>query len=349
MAERKDYYAILGVSPSASAAEINEAYRRRVFGLHPDGWEAYIAKHPELSKNDIEAIRAGSTEALKDLNEAREVLSDPIKRRDYDLSDPAKREEALKEAVDIAFSEDESRYERLEELIATFGLTDDELDAALAQRVEEEKVKKSAPTQGQPAQQQPPPNNFSGAGPATSSGTTTAKPQWLESIGDDTIIAYSRKVPDDSTAKALFECMLLIDGKRVINILPDDVIKLYSTSYCDQVMEKCFERMLVLRPEKVFKAVCPSLIKELAKYPSAFTPGYVFNKMLSSGGIDGAWLAAFAAENEKMNGAPPRRSDYDKCRKLIERAIKENPELSAVRGAGCYGSKAKKNQCGYGS
>ncbi len=65
-----DYYQILGVSADASAEEIKKAYRKRARQLHPD----YAG--PE------------SEEAFKELSVAYDVLSDPQKRRQYDIGGP---------------------------------------------------------------------------------------------------------------------------------------------------------------------------------------------------------------------------------------------------------------------
>ena len=65
----KDYYQILGVSRDASLEEIKRAYRRLALKYHPD-------KNP----GDKEA-----EERFKEINEAYAVLSDPEKRRQYDL------------------------------------------------------------------------------------------------------------------------------------------------------------------------------------------------------------------------------------------------------------------------
>jgi curved DNA-binding protein CbpA len=63
----KDYYAILGVSPSASASEIKRAFRRLAIRYHPD-------------KNPAEEVRS----LFHDINEAYDVLGDAEKRVTYD-------------------------------------------------------------------------------------------------------------------------------------------------------------------------------------------------------------------------------------------------------------------------
>lgn len=69
MAEKKNYYDILGISKTASQDEIKSAYRKLTKQYHPDF-------HP----ND-----AAAAEKFKEINEANETLSDENKRKQYDF------------------------------------------------------------------------------------------------------------------------------------------------------------------------------------------------------------------------------------------------------------------------
>jgi hypothetical protein len=70
----KDYYKLLGVRQFAGAAEIKRAYRRLALKYHPD-------KNPDPTAEGV----------IKELNEAYDLLGDPVKKAWYDqlLSTPS--------------------------------------------------------------------------------------------------------------------------------------------------------------------------------------------------------------------------------------------------------------------
>ena len=68
MADKRDYYEVLGVSKTANDAELKSAYRKLAKKYHPD-----------LNKDNKEA-----EEKFKEVNEAYEVLSSAEKRQKYD-------------------------------------------------------------------------------------------------------------------------------------------------------------------------------------------------------------------------------------------------------------------------
>src|SRR5205814_1013648 len=68
MAQNKDFYAVLGVSASATQDEIKKQYRKLAARYHPD-------KNP----NDAKAA-----DRFKEISEAYQVLGDADRRKQYD-------------------------------------------------------------------------------------------------------------------------------------------------------------------------------------------------------------------------------------------------------------------------
>jgi len=65
----KDYYKTLGVKETDNQESIKRAYRKAALKYHPD-------------KNSS----SGAAEMMKEINEAYAILSDPVKRAQYDNS-----------------------------------------------------------------------------------------------------------------------------------------------------------------------------------------------------------------------------------------------------------------------
>ena len=67
MATKRDFYEVLGVAKTASAAELKKAYRQQALKYHPDRNKA-----------------GDAAEKFKEISEAYEVLANPEKRQAYD-------------------------------------------------------------------------------------------------------------------------------------------------------------------------------------------------------------------------------------------------------------------------
>lgn len=73
MAEKRDYYEVLGVDRNATEDQLKKAYRKLAIKYHPDKW---------VGKSDAE--KKDAEEKFKEIGEAYGVLSDPEKRKRYD-------------------------------------------------------------------------------------------------------------------------------------------------------------------------------------------------------------------------------------------------------------------------
>src|SRR5260370_32592803 len=67
------YYKILGIRPDATQAEIKEAWNFSIKAFHPDKFAGSSPRQHAVAQERTKAI-----------NEAYEVLSDPIRRAGYD-------------------------------------------------------------------------------------------------------------------------------------------------------------------------------------------------------------------------------------------------------------------------
>ena len=68
MADKRDYYEVLGLKKGASEDEIKKAFRKMAMKYHPD-------RNPGDKKAE---------EKFKEVNEAYSILSDPDKKAKYD-------------------------------------------------------------------------------------------------------------------------------------------------------------------------------------------------------------------------------------------------------------------------
>ena len=73
MAEKRDYYEVLGLQKGASADDIKSAYRKAAIKWHPDKWVGGTEQEKKTAE-----------EKFKEASEAYSVLSDPDKRAKYD-------------------------------------------------------------------------------------------------------------------------------------------------------------------------------------------------------------------------------------------------------------------------
>ena len=105
-----DHYAVLGVLPTAPIEDIHKAYRKLVLLHHPDkvaaserGSRSTTPRNDQTSDatdpfNDVTNLysrQASASVDIRALNEAKYVLSDLVRRADYDAALQNQRELCL--------------------------------------------------------------------------------------------------------------------------------------------------------------------------------------------------------------------------------------------------------------
>lgn len=73
MAEKRDYYEVLGIDRNSSDDDIKKAYRKKAIALHPDKQQGKTDEEKKIAE-----------EEFKEVAEAYEVLSNAQKRAEYD-------------------------------------------------------------------------------------------------------------------------------------------------------------------------------------------------------------------------------------------------------------------------
>jgi hypothetical protein len=90
-----DYYEVLEIPPTADTVEVNAAFRRLAWRYHPD-------RNPA----------PGATLQFQDINEAHQVLSDPVRRAEYDARWRRRRDERARGSASIARPRHRRRWQR---------------------------------------------------------------------------------------------------------------------------------------------------------------------------------------------------------------------------------------------
>lgn len=72
---KTNHYPVLGIDPTSTSEQLQQAYHRKANELHPD-------RHA----GSPDHVQASAHKAMSDVNEAFSILGDPIRRKAYDVS-----------------------------------------------------------------------------------------------------------------------------------------------------------------------------------------------------------------------------------------------------------------------
>lgn len=78
--EGDDWYEILQVDIKATDEEIKKAYRKQSLLWHPDKRHNSVYKHGASDAENLHYFK----EKIQKINQAKDILQDPIQRRAYD-------------------------------------------------------------------------------------------------------------------------------------------------------------------------------------------------------------------------------------------------------------------------
>ncbi|KAG2627966.1 hypothetical protein PVAP13_3KG266533 [Panicum virgatum] len=88
-------YLILGVEPSCSAADIKKAYRKAALKHHPDKAAQLLVRNENTDdgfwRDVVKEVYADADHLFKTIGEAYNVLSDPVKRQEYDFEEDVRK------------------------------------------------------------------------------------------------------------------------------------------------------------------------------------------------------------------------------------------------------------------
>ncbi|KAL1206855.1 TPR repeat-containing thioredoxin TTL4 [Cardamine amara subsp. amara] len=96
-----DFFLIMGVKTSDSAADIKKAYRKAALRHHPDKAAQILVRSESEGpwlKEILEEVHKGADRLFKMIGEAYSVLSDPTKRSDYELEEDIRKARASRES-----------------------------------------------------------------------------------------------------------------------------------------------------------------------------------------------------------------------------------------------------------